>query len=193
MKNWDLSNSDDVYRLIEKSRKGNVVAQRVLYENMSGKMLYMCFQYVNDMDEARDLMHDGMIKVFDSLKKYRHTGSFEGWARRIILNNMLDYLRRKNKISFSEDLDYRSENTNETERQFEKECTKVKAEILLKLIKKLPHAYRLVFNLYVIENFTHREIGEFLGISENTSRSNLSKAKQRLRELYYQKYSDKID
>jgi len=193
MKNWDLSNSDDVYRLIEESRKGNVVAQRVLYEKMSGKMLYLCFRYVNDMDEARDLMHDGMIKVFDSLKKYKHTGSFEGWVRRIVLNNMLDYLRRKNRISFSEDLDYRSERDNEADKKFEMECTKMKAEKILKLIKQLPHAYKLVFNLYVIENFTHREIADFLGISENTSKSNLSKAKQRLRELYKTKYSNKID
>ncbi len=192
MKNLDLSNSDDVYRLIEESRKGNTVAQEVLYKHMSGKMLYLCYRYVNDMDEARDLMHDGMIKVFDSLKKYRHTGSFEGWVRRIVLNNMLDYLRRKNKMSLSENLDYRPENTNEMERQFEVECTKMKAEMILNLIKKLPYAYKLVFNLYVIEDFTHREIAEFLGISENTSKSNLSKAKQRLRELYH-KYSNKID
>ncbi len=193
MKNWDLSNRDDVYRLIEESRKGSVVAQRVLYETMSGKMLYLCYRYVNDMDEARDLMHDGMIKVFDSLRKYQHTGSFEGWVRRIILNNMLDYLRRKNKMLSSDDLDYRAESTNVTDRKFEDEFTRVKAEILLNLIKKLPYAYKMVFNLYVMEDFTHKEIAEFLGISEGTSKSNLSKAKQKLRELYYQKYPNKTD
>ncbi len=193
MKNLDLSNGDDVYRLIEESKKENIVAQRVLYEKMSGKMLYLCYRYVNDMDEARDLMHDGMIKVFDNLRKYKHTGSFEGWARRIVLNNMLDYLKRKNRISFSEDLEYGPESVNEAEQKFEKECTKMKADMILKLIKQLPHAYKLVFNLYVIENFTHREIADFLGISENTSKSNLSKAKQKIRELYLKKYSNKID
>lgn len=187
MKKWDLSNNDDVCRLIKDSRKGDIVAQRIIYENMSGKMLYLCYRYVNDMDEARDLMHDGMIKVFDNLKKYHHTGSFEGWVRRIILNNMLDYLRRKNRISFTENLNYYPESENTLEKQFEEEAVKMKAEIILNLIKALPYTYRVVFNLFVIENFSHREIAEFLGISENTSKSNLSKAKQRLRKLYYLK------
>ncbi len=186
MKKFDLSNTDDVYQLIESCKEGKTIAQRVLYEEMSGKMLSLCYRYVSDIDEARDLMHDGMIKVFENLKKYQFSGSFEGWARRIILNNLLDYLRRKKNMYYSDNLDNTNGENVTNEHKMDDDFNKMKADILLKLVKNLPQAYKVVFNLYVIEDFSHREVAEFLGISENTSKSNLSKAKIKLRKMYYE-------
>jgi RNA polymerase sigma-70 factor (ECF subfamily) len=183
MKDWNLSDTNDVKELIT---QGDSLAQKVIYEALSGKMLVVCNRYIRDRDEARDLMHDGFIKVFDHLASFNFKGSFEGWVKRIIVNTVLDYLKRRKRLILEDDETSFDKNhsRNDYEQTMENEYSTEKAEIFMSLIRQLPTSYRLVFNLYVLEGYSHKMIAEELGVHEGTSKSNLFKAKETLRKLY---------
>jgi len=136
-------------------------------------------------EEALDILQDGFVKVFEKLKNFEFKGSLEGWIRKIMVNTAIDSIRKRKDIftKTEEELeqDYFIDNTFE-EQELEK-LIMLKADIIIKLIQNLSPAYRTVFNMYVIENMTHAEIAERLNISIGTSKSNLAKAKIRLREL----------
>jgi len=159
---------------IEKLYKEDRVSQRILYESLSPKMFAVCLRYVNDYEIARDVLHDGFVKVFTAIKTFRGEGSFEGWVRRIIVNTALEYLRKK-KDQFEVDLDHAKVKEDES---------KVEGydyKFFLKIIAELPHQYRTVFNLYAIDEYSHSEIADILNISESSSKSNYSRAKAILR------------
>lgn len=182
----DLNDKEQVRRLIRGCKKGDRKSQRVLYESLYGKMLGVCLRYSRDMLEAEDLVQDGFIKVFDKIKSFNYKGSLEGWVRRLIINNSIDQIRRKRKMNFdyeeeSKIHNMKDENPEELE---EFELLNLKAERIVELIQKLSPAYQTVFNLYVVEDMTHKEIADTLNISVGTSKSNLAKAKMKLRELY---------
>lgn len=141
-------------------------------------------RYSRDQDEAQDIVQNGFIKIFNKIEVYNFEGSLEGWIRRIMVNTAIDHIRKNKRDPFSiEDEDrIESADVDNVFVQEEEEEIKIKAEIAMKAISKLSPAYRTVFNLYVIEGFTHKEIAEYLGISEGTSKSNLAKAKQKLKE-----------
>ena len=194
MKNddMDLSNWDNVKMIVDGCVRGDKDSQHLLYKATYGKMLGTCMRYAENSDEAKDFLHDGYIKVFEKIKYFKHTGSFEGWIRRIIVNNTIDSIRKKNKMYFNSDPDYSLINmTDDSEKENEKlNQINLSAARLIDMIQELSPAYRTVFNLYVIEEYSHKEIAEMLNISIGTSKSNLAKAKMKLRNLYIDKYGE---
>lgn len=159
--------------------------QEQLYKRFYGKMMGVCTRYARNRDEAADMLQEGFIKVFGSIRTYAGKGSFEGWIRRIIVHTAVDHLRRNKHdymivstvhIRDESDLDEPEETDEETM------LANLRREDILEAVQKLTPAYRAVFNLYVMEEFSHKEIAEQLGISEGTSKSNLAKARYALQK-----------
>jgi RNA polymerase sigma-70 factor (ECF subfamily) len=151
-------------------------AQHQIYSNYAPKMLSACRQYIKDLHQAEDCMITAFMKVFTNLKNFEHKGSFEGWIRRIMINECISYIRAAKKIKFIDDDPdfYRNEESfNNIESQFS-------VDDIQFLIDKLPDGYRMIFNLYAIEGFKHHEIASMLEISEGTSKSQLSHARKML-------------
>ena len=160
-------------RLIESCIKGDRAAQKVLYDRLAPRMFPLCIRYVGDREKAEDILQDGFVTLFTRLDSYKGEGSFDGWARKIFVTTALMELRKKDALKMSEDL--------ETVRGMKTEMTSQLQNIgykdLMKVITQLPPGFRTVFNMYTIEGYSHKEIGEILGISETTSRTQLSRAK----------------
>ncbi|HIX86036.1 MAG TPA: sigma-70 family RNA polymerase sigma factor [Candidatus Parabacteroides intestinigallinarum] len=163
-------------QLIEGCRKGDRRAQKELYDTYSRKMMGVCLRYVDDRETARDLLQDGFVKVFTGLDSYAGSGSFEGWMRRIFVNCALEYLRRSDVLREATDL----ENTAELIHPDSSAISDLSAAELMRLVSELPTGFRTVFNMFAIEGYSHKEIGEMLGITESTSRSQYTRAKQLL-------------
>jgi len=163
-------------QLIEGCRKGNRKAQKELYETYSRKMMGVCLRYISDRETAKDLLQEGFVKVFTSLDSYSGLGSFEGWMRKIFVNSALEYLRKSDVLRDSTDL----ENTAELVQPDASVISSMSAAELMGLVNDLPTGFRTVFNLFAIEGYSHREIGEILQITESTSRSQYTRAKQLL-------------
>lgn len=161
--------------LIELAVENNRHAQHQIYTKFSPKMLSVCRQYIKDLHQAEDVMITAFMKVFTNLKNFEHKGSFEGWIRRIMINECISYIRVKKKVSFIEDENYFEDRYNHIESQFS-------VDDIQFLIDNLPDGYRMVFNLYCIEGFKHHEIATLLGINEGTSKSQLSHARKMLQE-----------
>jgi RNA polymerase sigma-70 factor, ECF subfamily len=186
--------NDRLKELIEKCARGEKPAQEKLFKLFYGKMMGVCMRYTRDQDRAQEVVQEGFIKVFDKLSEFDFKGSFEGWVRRIMVNASIDAIRKRNRGPFSTDEDFIFDSAEplEEESDFDDELTKLKAEHAMRAIQSLSPAYRTVFNLYVIENYSHKEIAEILSISEGTSKSNLAKAKQNLREKLKEQFK-KLD
>lgn len=170
--------------IIKGCLKNDRASQKVLYETFYSKMLGVCLRYSKNSDEAKDVLQEGFLKVFNSLKKFNGSGSFEGWVRRIIVNTAIDHLRKNKQNYLIVSTVYANDKaSNMTEEINEDELlSHINQEEILKAVQQLTPAYRTVFNLYVVEEYTHREIAELLDISEGTSKSNLSKAKFNLKK-----------
>lgn len=159
-------------------------AQKKLYEEFYGILMSICLRYANNSDDALDILHEGYIKIFRHLGKYKPGTSLSAWMRRIMVNTSIDYYRKESRR--------RTENLDQAYGINAKTVSPVSmlaAEEILMNIQKLSPAYRSVFNLYVIDGFSHREISKQLNITESTSRSNLVKARIKLRDLL-SAYSD---
>ena len=155
----------------------------------SDKMYGLCLRYSNDEDEAKDILQDGFIKVFLNLKQFNNKGSFEGWIRRIIVNTALERFRDKNYL-FAISM----ENSYETGGgEYDHILSELSANDLLKLIQELSPQYRMVFSLYAIEGYSHKEISKKLNIKEGTSKSNLSRAREILKEKVNKHYSVSVN
>lgn len=165
-------------KLIEACIREDKSAQRKLYDLLSPKMYYVCLRYARHEMEAQDILQDGFIKVFDNISKFKNDGSFEGWVRRIMVNTALNQCRKasykKEQIGIA---DYQDSVVSS------KAVSNLSEQELLLLIQKLPDGYRTVFNMYVIEGYSHKEIGEMLNISESTSRSQLAKARKWMQKV----------
>ena len=160
-------------KIIKLAVENNRQAQQQIYSNFSSKMLSVCRQYIKDIQLAEDVMITAFMKVFTNLKNFEHKGSFEGWIRRIMVNECISYLRVQKKIQFAEDEFFTEESFNEIDSQFT-------IEQIQYLIDALPDGYKMVFNLYAIEGYKHNEIAKMLGINEGTSKSQLSHARKML-------------
>lgn len=159
--------------------------QKKLYQLYAGKMLFVCMRYTKNREEAEDVMQDAFIKVFRSLASFKFQGSFEGWVRRIMVHTAIEYLRKKKHATVFDDVeDIIHQPESETDA-----TGKLNEKELLRMIHYLPDGYRTVFNMYVIEGYSHKEIAGMLQISEGTSKSQLSKAKNHLKGLLH-KYLD---
>jgi len=161
--------------LIKQAAKNNRHAQQKVYSKYAPKMLSICRQYIKDLHQAEDIMITAFMKVFTNLKNFEHKGSFEGWIRRIMVNECISYIRVQKKVSFLEDEFYVEDTFNNIESHFSVEDIQI-------LIDSLPDGYKMVFNLYAIEGFKHAEIAKMLGINEGTSKSQLSHARKMLQE-----------
>jgi RNA polymerase sigma-70 factor (ECF subfamily) len=157
--------------LIADCKKGKRQAQQKLYELYSSKMLGVCHRYLPKIEEAEDVMIHGFMKVFTHLESYQGAGSFEGWIRRIMINESLTALRKKQNIYFE------PVETAFTELDNQSTDLNLQMDDLMNIINTLPTGYRTVFNLYAIEGYSHKEIGEMLGITESTSKSQLNRAR----------------
>lgn len=163
--------------IIAGCRQGKAWAQKALYERVGGRMLSVCYRYISDRDEAEHVMIGGMVKVFDKIDQYTGEGHFEGWIRRIMVNESLMYIRKNKNMSVEVEI----EQTHETSVSVQSE-DQLETEDLMAMIEKLPVGYRTVFNLYAIEGYSHAEIAEQLSINENTSKSQLSRARKLLQQ-----------
>jgi len=163
----------------------NKICQEALYKKFYGKMMGVCLRYAKDRDEASDMLQEGFIKVFNSICNFASKGSFEGWVRRIIVNTAVDHLR-KNKHAYliMSTVYVREGDIPDTADEIEEEnlLNNLSQEEILLAISQLSPAYRTVFNLYVMDELQHKEIGIQLGISEGTSKSNLAKARFQLKK-----------
>ena len=165
-------------QLVKNCVNGKVESQELLYRRFSSRMFGVCLRYAKNRMEAEDIMQEGFIKVFQNLKSFRNAGSLEGWVRRIIVNTAINYYKKNLKYLQTLDIDDCINNENISVESNDN----INMKILLNLIQNLPEGYRMVFNLYVMEGYSHKEIGETLGISENTSKSQLSRARKVLQE-----------
>ncbi len=155
--------------------ENNRFAQQKIYAKFSPKMLSVCRQYIKDIHQAEDIMITAFMKVFANLKKFENKGSFEGWIRRIMVNECISHIRIQKKINFLEEEHYFEDRYNNIESQFS-------VEDIQFLIDSLPDGYKIIFNLYAIEGYKHKEISSMLGINEGTSKSQLSHARKILKE-----------
>jgi RNA polymerase sigma-70 factor (ECF subfamily) len=163
-------------QLIEGCRRGDRLAQKELYDTHSRKMMGVCLRYVSNWETARDVLQDGFIKVFAGMDSYAGAGSFEGWMRKIFVNCALEFLRKSDVLRDAIGLDY----TNEASGSDHSVIADMSADELMKIVQDLPTGFRTIFNLFAIEGFSHKEISEMLGITESTSRSQYTRAKQLL-------------
>lgn len=163
--------------LVKKCIEGDNRAQKKLFDLFAPKLFGVCLRYMKDYDLAQDTLQDGFVKIFTKLSDYNGKGSFEGWMRRIMVNTCLDQLRKDQKLKVNTPIDDVSFLVKDNH-WIEEELT---AKDLLKLVESLPDGYRVVFNMFAIEGYSHKEIAEQLNISENTSKSQFSRAKSHLR------------
>ena len=163
-------------QLINGCKKGDRRSQQLLYETYARKMMGVCLRYVNDRETARDVVQDGFVKVFTSMDSYEGHGSFEGWMRKIFVNQALEHLRKNDVLRDADDL----EGTSQTVCAEGSVLADLSAADLMRLVQELPDGFRVVFNLFGIEGYSHKEISQMLGITESTSRSQYTRAKQLL-------------
>jgi RNA polymerase sigma-70 factor (ECF subfamily) len=177
-----LEQQDNLKQIVEGCLKGERRSQERLFTTFYGKMMAVSMRYIGDRDSAQEVLQVSFLKVFDKLEHFDFSGSLEGWIRRIVSNTAIDHLRKAKKDPFlsDQDNDFKSMAADPMQEQEILAHTQLKAEFAQKAIEKLSPAYRTVFNLYVIEELSHKEIAELLGISEGTSKSNLAKAKMNL-------------
>ena len=169
---------EELHQLIGGCIRKDGGSQKMLYKAFYGFSMGICLRYANNREEAAEVMNQGFFKVFTRIDTYDTTRPFKAWLGKIMTNVSIDYYRANLKMAYAEDLD-KAENITDGELP----DRKLNYEDLLAMIQRLPNAYRTVFNLYAIEGYTHEEIGEMLDISSGTSKSNLHKARQKLKQM----------
>ena len=170
-------------RLAAACKEGDRKAQKRLFDTLAPKMMAVCLRYMGNREDAEDILQEGFVTLFTKLDSYQGAGSFEGWARRIFVNTALMHLRRTDALGLSDDI-------SEARGLFTEEATplqKMGYRELMNLISQLPADARTVFNMYVVEGYSHKEIAQELGCTEATSRSKLQRARIRLQELIKEK------
>jgi RNA polymerase sigma factor (sigma-70 family) len=173
-----LENKYTVEDLIKCCKAGERKAQENLYKHFASKMLGVCFRYATDRMEAEDMLQNGFIKVFQKIHDYRGDGSFEGWIRRIMVHSAIEFYRKHHKMMQLVDLDYAAWQPSVNPMA----TAGLAAKDLMALIQRLPSGYRIVFNLYAIEGYSHKEIAALTGITEGASKSQLSRARTVLKQ-----------
>jgi RNA polymerase sigma factor (sigma-70 family) len=162
-------------KLIKKCVQNDRKAQAEVYQIYSGKLFAVCLKYSPNYQEAQDNLQDGFITIFEKIEQFNHKGSFEGWMKRIIINSALQKYRQKNILTLVKD------EIPDVIESVEVNEEKISMDFLLEKIQKLPDKYRMVFNLYILDGYSHKEISKELNISAGTSKSNLSRARQILK------------
>lgn len=161
-------------KLIHQCKQQDVKAQEKLFRLYSGKLFTLCLKYSGSYEEAEDNLQDSFLKIFEKISQYKKLGSFEGWMTRIVINTALNKAKQTVFLTIKEDF------VEATEVEIDEET--ISNDFLIKIIQELPERYRHVFNLYSMEGHTHKEIAEILKITVGTSKSNLARARKKLRE-----------
>ena len=157
---------------------GKRKAQQQLYETYSRRFMAICLRYLNDQQQAEDVMIQSFMKIFEKLSQFQGTGSFEGWMKRIVVTQALMAIRSNRSLTLTIPL----EDTLHVKEPAAEDLTQLEVAELMELVQSLPLVYRTVFNLFAIEGYSHQEIGELLGITESTSKSQLNRARSVLKE-----------
>lgn len=171
---------DNEQRLIAGCKRGEIWAQKEVYEKYSPAMLSLCIRYVSDYESAKDVLQDGFVKLFTKIEQYEGRGSFGGWIRKIFVNTALEQLSNDKKLDSHINVERFPDNPEDLD-LYQVEL-QVSAEDLLECIKELPSRSRVIFNMYAIEGYTHAEIAQKLGIKENSSRTQFARARKVLQE-----------
>ncbi len=187
----DINNTEDAKKIAEGCRKNDRKFRQMLYNQTFTKMIGVCLRYSADYDEAMDYVQEGYLKVFDKIVKYQDTGSLVAWVKTIIVNNLIDSMRKSSKYKFTDIDSNPIDGADDSDEELEKIAENEKnAARLVELIQNLSPAYRTVFNMYIVEELPHKEIAERLGITIGTSKSNFAKAKMKLKQMYIEKYGN---
>jgi RNA polymerase sigma factor (sigma-70 family) len=178
-----MEEKNDIYEISEENLvigciKNDRKIQELLYRKFSGEMYSICVAYENDRDKAKDILQDGFIKVFRSIKSYENQGSLKGWIRRIITNTAIDHWRSSLKENQFLSIDAL---TSKDQPQ-DSPCTSIHCSDIMNLVSRLPSGAKMIFNLYALEGYSHKEIAEKLKISEGTSKSQVNRARQLLQQ-----------
>lgn len=177
MKLISIHSRQKVEDLLPQLKKQNRVAQKELFDRFSAKLLSTCRSYISDLQHAEDCMLKAFVKIFKNISSYKSEGSFEGWMRRIVVNECLDFLKSSKQFVYLEDSEWPEESG------YEEDLSEIDVQ---ELLDQLPESYRIVFNLYVLEDFSHKEISNQLNISESASKMQLSRAKSKMRLLLFE-------
>ena len=170
-------------RIIDKCKEGDRQAAEKIYQIFSAKMFALCLRFSKDRADAEDTLQDGFIKIFTSIGQYTGKGSFEGWMKRIMINTAMEKFRKNSPLQIVEELPEIEDNEDIDEE------VSIPEEVLADFVNQLPERYKMVFNLYVIEEMSHKDIAALLGINEGTSKSNLARA----REIIKRKVKEYLD
>ncbi len=163
---------DKLYNIIKGCQKRDPIAQKELFGMFNNSMFGICLRYAGNYDDAQDILQDSFLKVYEKVHQFQFKGSFEGWIRKIMINTALEKFRSKYQVIDIND------NIREVDRKVSSDISSdIAVKELLKIVQELSPKYRVVFNLYAIEGYSHKEISEMLNISEGTSKSNLSRAR----------------
>lgn len=176
-----IHKSETLDKLIKDCAKGHQKAQKVLFDRYAPKFKGICLRYMGRVDEAEDVMITAFLKIFEKIHTYKGEGHFEGWMRRVVVNQCLSELRKQRYMYLESSLDEVGDIAD-----YEVLEGNLRAEDLMSMVAALPPGYRTVFNLYAIEGYSHKEIALELGINENTSKSQLSRARMHLQKALHQ-------
>lgn len=180
-----LRNAPPLFEVLtQKAANGDNRAFQQLYDHIAGRMYSLCLRYAGNSNDANDCFQEGFVKLYRHLSGFRGDGSFEGWARRIFVGTCIDFIKKKKAVFtvISEDAELASDDLNGYD--------KLTNNDLMKMISTLPDGYRTVINLYLVEGYNHKEIGEMLGISEEGSRSQLYRARVYLQKLFKETHGE---
>lgn len=170
--------------LVSKCLKGDQRAMKQVYDQHKAVMYSLCLRYAKDASEAQDFLQDGFVKAFADMGQFQGTGPLGGWLRRVMVHSILQDMRRR-KIQFVEtEINTLADLHQSNDDIF----SRFREKVILAMVQALPDGFRLVFNMYVMEGYSHKEIAEQLGITESTSKSQLSRAKESLRKMLEREY-----
>lgn len=181
----------DLHKVIEGCLQNDRRAQERLFQLYYGKLIVVALRYISDRDTAEEVLQNSFIKIFEKLDGYDFKGSFDGWVRRIVANTAIDHIRRSKKdpLLSDSDTDFVNDAEDPIVEMENLENMVLKGEMAMGAVQQLSPAYRAVFNMFVLENFSHKEIAEKLGITEGTSKSNLAKAKMNLKAILSKQFT----
>lgn len=176
-----------IEQIIDGCRRGDLEARRELYERYGDTMFGVVRRYIRDSSTAEDLLHDGFVTLFTRIGDYRGEGSFEGWCRRIFVNTVLSYLRKKSPLTSADQIE-----SVASVRQVQPDAiAQMSAAEIIKCVEKLPTGFRTIFNLHAVEGYSYSEIAQMLGVSEATTRSQYLRARVRLMDIIDKQYDIK--
>lgn len=178
---------EELEEIIKGCKRQHRLSQQKVYEMFYGKMLPVCNRYAKNSEEAKDILQNGFIKVFEKIDKYNFDGSFGGWVRRLIVNTAIDHYRKHKNEYLIEDESRIEDSDHWYEDELDTKYEGIKSEDIKAAIEQLSPAYKMVFNLYIMEGYSHQEIADELDVSLGTSKSNLAKAKANVKKILMKK------